>query len=102
MIEKWQEQTIRAMRGHGYTIAEIAKYNGVSESTVKNVLRNKHRGQGQRKADRYEAVFANVGSGCYDGTHEMLTEEQLRAGDPLDLLITLEEIEERLDGTESN
>lgn len=83
---------LHKIRTHGGTPTEIAKDLNLPVSTVSRVMRIEELKTDQI-ADRMERFLGGVihGSGCYHGNHELLTEEQLHADDPLTLL-ELEEI----------
>ena len=90
------------MSKEGWTLREIADATRVSKSVVGDVLNEDGGDTVRKKADRFEYLSEGGSSGCYENGQVMLTEEQKHANDPLEELIAMETIEERLDGLKSN
>ena len=95
-LDLLQRSAIKALAFEGKGPSEIAEFLGVSRSTVNNVLKNKGGTQQRQRADRFEYFNQGTGSGCYHNGEEMLSHEQLHAGDPLGQVLLEEAIETRL------
>jgi len=91
--------TIRSMNNAGVAAAIIAEDLDISVRSVYNALDGKGEERQRRTADRMEYFLEGGDSGCYCNGQLMLTDDQLSAGDPLDILIAMETIEERLNGS---
>lgn len=89
---------IRTMANAGIAIGIIAEDCDVSIRSVYNILDGKGEDRIRRTADRLEYFSEGGSSGCYHNGVLMLSDEQLSAGDPLEELIAMETIEERLNG----
>jgi hypothetical protein len=95
-----QQSVIKALHRDGKSISWIAESLDLSRTTVHSVLNNKGGKRQRQRADRYEAFFRDVGSGCYLNGEELLSSDQARTGDPLDLLMVQEEINLRMENEE--
>jgi len=87
---------IRTMNNAGVAAAIIAEDLDISVRSVYNTLDGIGEARQRRTADRMEYFLEGGNSGCYCNDQLMLTNEQLSAGDPLEMLIALETIEEKL------
>jgi len=95
-IDHIQRTGIKALHEAGHSITWIAQSLDVSRTTIHNVLNNKGGKRQKQRADRYEAFFKDSNSGNYHNGELLLSEEQLRCGDPLSELLLEEEITNRL------
>ena len=95
-----QQSIIKALHHDGKSVTWIAESLDLSRTTVHSVLNNKGGKRQRQRADRYEAFFKSSSSGCYLNGEELLSEDQVRTGDPLDLLLIEEELTRRMETEE--
>lgn len=95
-VDFMMRNRIKNFKEAGRSVSWIVEEVGVSRSTVYNVLRNRNTARQQQIADRYEALSQGGFSGNYHNGEQLPTNDVLHAGDPLDLLILMEELESRL------
>lgn len=98
-----QMREIEVLHKQGWTTREIARAMDVDHSSIVRVLSGKIGGTQKRIADRIEYLGgATLDSGCYSGRETLLSLEERASGDPLEMLIVMENLKEKMDGTESD
>jgi len=96
-----EKRKIHMFHSQGWSMREIARECKVSLGSVSHVI-NSIGERGDKRADRFEYLSEGGSSGCYENGRHLLTQEQLHANDPLEELIALETIQERMNGLKSN
>lgn len=94
-LDGTQRHRILSMLKKGKSVKAVALKTGYSESTIRAIKRGEYSEQFQRKADNYEHFSQGGSSGNFDGTTELLTQEQLEYGDPLAYLIAMEDLDDQ-------